>query len=170
MIIHLFKSPHSQPCFIRFLVFSNTVRNCKPVPKASHASALWENGYWLLILVKGRMQRCDALPSPAVQTTFPFSPFTLCHPVCAPSLVCVCSSDRMEWGKELVGDRAGDSCMINPGYHVDHKGYICTVVNLLEMKAPAPESNANLRTIRRQEKTTKGYSFLKKYTSDHIPL
>lgn len=146
------------------------VRCCKSFPKVNHLFSQWENWYWLLT-VKGRTQRCNNLPSPHFRLP------SLCfshYAILFMHLTFCVSARQTGWSGERspVGDRAGDSCTLNPGYQTDHKGYICSVVNLPEMKAPAPESNANLWTIWRQKKTTKGYSgfFFFKYTSDHIPL
>lgn len=170
MTIRLFQSPRSQPCFHSLFSQTQAVRCCKPFPKVNHLFSQGENWYWLLIIVKGRTQRCNSLPSPHFRLPSPcFSHYAILF-MHLPFSV---SARQTGWSGEgsRVGDRAWDSCTINPGYQADHKGYICSVVNLLDMKAPAPESNANLWTIWRQKKTTKGYSFFFfKYTSDHIPL
>lgn len=155
MIICLFKSPRSQPCFNSLLSQMRAVRCCKPIPKGQSFILSVRK----LVLASYYSQR---EPSPC----FWHYAILFMH------LAFYVSARQTGWSGERsrVGDRAGDSCTINPGYQVDHKGYICNVVNLPEMKAPAPESNANLWTIWRQKKTTKGYSFFFKYTSDHIPL
>lgn len=72
MIIRLFKSPRSQPCFNSLFSQMRAVRCCKPFPRVNHSFSQWENWYWLLIIVKGRTQRCNNLASPHFRLPSPF--------------------------------------------------------------------------------------------------